>query len=233
MKRGYLIVGGIILAVALIAAIPYITDVVQYLISDELLDRLKGLIEWAGPYGAVALMFVQLLQVVVAIIPGEPVEVLAGAMLGPVYGTIFCLVGLLVGNAIIFSIVRKFGRSWLQRQRFYKKIENMPYLSNTPSLKRTIFLIYLIPATPKDLLIYACALTSIELRDFLIITTISRLPSVLTSALIGSNLYKGNLNITVVMLVITVILAVAGLIFHEYRYGTRLKHNKNSDKCAD
>lgn len=49
------------------------------------------------------------LQVLVAIIPGEPLEIAGGYAFGAVWGTVLCLLGAFLGSAAVFAVVRKWG----------------------------------------------------------------------------------------------------------------------------
>lgn len=219
MKKRYL-VGITIIGILVICLVPYMSGLMKLLISPELISTLKKFVDWAGAYGIVVVFLLQILQVIVAIIPSEPVEIIAGAMLGPVYGPILCFVGLFVANAIVFLVVRHFGREWLRKQKIYEKLEKMPYFSNSYKLKRTIFVLYLIPATPKDIFVYACALTNIGTLDFLLLSTLPRIPSIVSSTLMGSNLLGGNFLLTAIIFAITLVFGLFGIAYHDHKYGS-------------
>ena len=67
---------------------------------------------WVDSHGILGrLVFVAMvvIQVLVAFIPGEPVELLAGYAFGAVEGSLLTLAGFLLGSWIVFSLVRRFG----------------------------------------------------------------------------------------------------------------------------
>ena len=59
--------------------------------------------------GWLIFLVVQILQVVVAMIPGEPIEICAGLLYGPVWGTLSCMLGILIGSLIVYALVKKLG----------------------------------------------------------------------------------------------------------------------------
>lgn len=73
-------------------------------------------------YGTMALLGIQILQIVIAFIPGEPVEIIAGAILGTVDGLFICLLGCVIASSIVFSISKQYGRKIL---RFFFKEETI------------------------------------------------------------------------------------------------------------
>ena len=52
---------------------------------------------------------VMALQVVLAFLPGEPVELLCGYLFGTIGGMAVCVIGSMIGSALIFLLVRKLG----------------------------------------------------------------------------------------------------------------------------
>ena len=77
------------------------------------LSAIEGFIEDFGVLSIFALLFIQILQIIVALIPGEVVEFAAGALFGPVWGTLICMLGILLGQWLIFTIVIRWGNSVL------------------------------------------------------------------------------------------------------------------------
>ena len=65
-------------------------------------EMYKNEVENMGISGWFIMLGIQAAQVVFAIIPGEPVEVLSGLLFGAIPGLILCLLGIFIG-AIEFS----------------------------------------------------------------------------------------------------------------------------------
>ena len=62
-----------------------------------------------GVWGMAAYAGMVFLQVLVAIIPGEPLEIAGGYAFGAVWGTVLCLLGSVLGSVAVFAVVRKWG----------------------------------------------------------------------------------------------------------------------------
>ena len=162
-----------------------------------------------GVWGALTFLGMMFLQVVVAIIPGEPLEIGAGYAFGFWEGTALCLLGIFLGSAVVFLLVRRFGTHLVEVFFDKEKIRSLKFLQESKKRDLLIFLVMFIPGTPKDLLSYFAGLTDIKLGRWLLITTVARIPSVITST-VGGNAV-GEQNYLFAILVFAGTLAVSGL----------------------
>ena len=194
---------------------------VMILISIFLYEPFMGLIEFLkanknifinnGLLGYLVFSLVVCLQVVVAILPGEPVEICAGFIFGGVNGLFCCLLGSVFASCIIYVIVRTLKRSMASNELVLK------YLNDSKQLPFTIFMLFFIPGTPKDIITYVVPLTKMKLLDFITISSVARIPSIISSTLAGATLESGNLNLTIMIFIITGILSLIGLYFYNLR----------------
>ena len=187
-------------------------------------DMLWNFIDQMGIWGVVLFMGIQLLQIIVAILPGEPVELAAGMLYGTFGGLFICLAGVLLGSSIIFSIVRRLGRPFVHRFVNENSLKKYAFLQDAQKLDTLIFIMFLIPGTPKDALTYICPLTPISVPRFLILSTFARLPSVISSTFAGANFARGNLWGTAAILVCTSIIGLLG-IRYEKRFTEKLNRS--------
>ena len=81
---------------------------------EENLQRLQDFVAEHWIAGALIFMGVCVVQVVIALIPGEAVEIAAGVIFGSLWGTVLCLVGITLGSVIVILLVRKFGRKFVE-----------------------------------------------------------------------------------------------------------------------
>lgn len=219
-KRTISVVLAVLAFVAItVAAVP----VMRYMIQPEFILWLEGWVEQAGIWGVGLLLLVQMAQILVAVIPGEPVEVVAGAMYGTFGGLAICLAGILIASAAIFAVVRHLGRDRLSRTKLYPKLMEYDFLKNVQKLQAMVFLLYLIPGTPKDILVYVCALTAISMRSFLAISTLARIPSVITSTMAGASFADGNHLLTLAIFIATGAAGLLGIYYHNKRFGKQVK----------
>ena len=94
--------------------------------------------------------------------------------------------------------------------RMYKK---QPQLPDEQSEKAdlVIFLVFLIPGTPKDMLTYVVGMTRVSLKRFLWLSTLARVPSVLSSTLIGSSVIQGEGETALILMLVTGLLGILGI----------------------
>jgi len=179
---------------------------------------------WIAKYGIMGrFMFIGImaLQIIIAWLPGEPLELGAGYAFGFWEGSLLCMIGIVAGSVIVFLMVRHFGRHFVTLFFPVKKIENLPILKDTKRLTLICFIIFAIPGTPKDILTYCVGLTPMKLSSWLFISGIARIPPVITSTLCGSALGEQHYTLAVVGFVISILLSLFGLILYR-RLGKRL-----------
>lgn len=151
-------------------------------------EELRSFLDSYGWKGYLILLGLQCLQVFIALIPGEVVELGAGYAYGAIEGTLICLVGVAVSSALIFLLVKKVGVTLVEIFFPREKIQQLRFINSENKLKRVVFLLFFIPGTPKDILTYFIGLTDMRLSDFLLITLTARIPSLVSSTISGQML---------------------------------------------
>ena len=182
--------------------------------------------EWVSSYGFLGkLIYVGMviIQVIFAVIPGEPLEIGGGYAFGALEGTILCLIGITIGSMIVFALVRTIGVMVVEIFYPIEKIRSLKFLQNTERFNVVTYIIFFMPGTPKDLLTYFIGLTDMKWQTWLFITFFSRIPSVLTSTLSGSALGQENYLTAIIVLVITILLSIIGIVIYHI---VCKKHNK-------
>ena len=96
-----LIVLIMIIAILLIATI-YMIPIMKKINTPEGQIAFKEKIQNSGIIGVLILFGLELAQVVLAILPGEPIEILAGICFGTIWGTIFLII--LIINSLMYII---------------------------------------------------------------------------------------------------------------------------------
>lgn len=177
-------------------------------------DSFRDYIRSFGPAGWLVLLGLQFLQVFVALIPGELLETGAGYAFGPVWGTLICYAGVAMASALVFLLTRRFGVKLVEVFISREKINQLSFLRTERKRNTLVFLLFLIPGTPKDLLTYFVGLTDMKLGSFLLISLIARLPSVLSSTAGGHLLGEGNYVGALWLYGITGAVSVAGLLIY-------------------
>ena len=107
-----------------------------------------------------------------------------------------------------------------------EKIEKSKLFQNPQTIRYILFILFFIPGTPKDLLTYIAALLPIKPTEFILISTLARFPSVISSTLAGASLLKGNWKLSLIIYGVTfAIVAVVVLIMR------KLDKNKITDEA--
>lgn len=179
-------------------------------------------IEGRGILGILAFAGMNILQVVFAVIPGGPFEIGAGYAFGVVRGTLLCDISMTVGSILIFLFVRRFGMRFVELFVSREKIDSVHILKSSRRSESIIFLLFLIPGTPKDLLSYLIGLTDMKLSHWIFICAVGRFPAIFLSVLSGNALNQSNYLTVIVMLVLMILLSICGYFFYR-------SHNKNEE----
>ncbi|MCX7874508.1 MAG: TVP38/TMEM64 family protein [Caldimicrobium sp.] len=152
---------------------------------------LRDLIQKNPLWGALLFVILQAIQVVVAPLPGEVTGFMAGFLFGAPLGFLLSTTGILIGSTIAFLIVRSFRRHFLRKYELhptYIKIKRIFKRYGLPG----VFILYLIPGFPKDILNYFVGFMPITFRSFIIVSTLGRAPGTLALAIQGDVVYGGH-----------------------------------------
>lgn len=167
-----------------------------------------------GIWGRIAFIGMMIFQVIIALVPGEPLEIGAGYAFGAVEGTMLCIIGITLGSVIVFSLVKKLGFRFVELFFSIEKIKSLKILKSSKKRKILMVLVFLLPGTPKDLITYFAGLTDIKVADFIILAAFARLPSVITSTIGGSALGVAEYKTAIIVFAITVLLSFIGLLIY-------------------
>jgi uncharacterized membrane protein YdjX (TVP38/TMEM64 family) len=151
-------------------------------------EEFQSFLETFGWKGRFILLGLQFLQVIIAFIPGEVVELGAGYAYGAVEGTLICMAGVAASSSLIFLLTKKVGIGLVETFISREKISELRFINSEYKLKRLVFLLFFIPGTPKDVLTYFVGLTNLRLSQFLSLSLIARIPSVVSSTVCGQML---------------------------------------------
>lgn len=209
-----------IIAIASIAVLLGLFAVVGYFVGRPLVKMaenpgaFRDWVDSKNMWGRLLMMGIMALQVIVALIPGEPFELGAGYAFGAFEGTILCLVGAAAASALIFSLVKRYGRRFVELFVDTGKIDSWAFMKNEQNLDILVLILFLIPGTPKDILVYLTGLTKMSLGRFLIITTLARIPSVLSSTIAGSLVNSQKYSVAGIVYGVTLLVSLICVFFY-------------------
>ena len=177
-------------------------------------ERFRQWVDAQGVWAPLLFTGMVILQVIVAVIPGEPLEIAAGYAFGAVEGTLLCVLGTFIGGMLVFLLVRRFGLRAVEVFFPEEKLRRLRFLHNERRLARGAFVIFFLPGTPKDVLCYFVGLTPMPLRTWALISAVARLPSIVTSTVGGDALGMGNYTFAVIVFTATLAVSGLGLLFY-------------------
>ena len=171
----------------------------------EFKEKIKSL----GFRGLLLLFGLQILQILIVILPGEPFEVVAGMCYGTLGGALFITISVFITTTIVFFTVKKLGKKYLYNFFKKEKVDKMmksKLLSSEKNLEIILSILFVLPASPKDLLVYIGGLLPVKPTRFILISTFVRLPSVITSTMVGANITNGNWKTSILIYLITFVI---------------------------
>ena len=195
---------------ALLVAIAtcFVAQKLDKLSSDPLL--FKNWIQSFGFWGKLVFVCLASVQVLLVAVPGGPVQIAAGYAFGIVEGTILCVIGIQIGSTIAFLLARYLGTRVLDLFFSHKEIESVSFFQKIKRLDVLVFICFLIPGAPKDLLTYFCGMTKLSFKKFILITTFARLPSIIISVISGNAILEQEYTLAIIVLASLAICSVAG-----------------------
>lgn len=199
----------VILAGLTVALIP----LARLLMSDNGMEKFHKILESYKYSSVFVFLLVQAVQVVVVLIP--PVQIVGGMLFGSILGSVFSVVGLWLGSAVVFFFVKLTGKPLVEAIISKKNFKKFSFLEDTERVTVILFVLYLIPGTPKDALTYLVPLTKIDIKTFLFAVLPARIPSIVITAFFGSSIYRENYAMALVFAIIIAVFAILGFVFRE------------------
>jgi uncharacterized membrane protein YdjX (TVP38/TMEM64 family) len=190
---------------------PYIRKLGDPVVQEEFKKWLNSL----GILGYLVIITIQIVQIVIAFIPGEPVEVLAGVMYGGLGGLLICLIGCVIASTGVFLLSKKLGTAFTEKMFDKEHLDKFTFLKDSRKLEMVVFVLFLIPGTPKDMLTYIVGTTPMRLFQFLLISTVARIPSIISSTLIGSSIRNCQWGLMILIFALTAAVGVLGIIYKD------------------
>lgn len=174
-------------------------------------EEFRDFIQSYGAMGIFVALGIQIIQVFIALIPGEFVEIGVGYAYGWFYGTLLSLAGVAISSSFIFLLVKKYGIRFVEIFVSTDKINQLKFIRSEEKLRFITFLVFFIPGTPKDLLTYFIGLTRMSLKEFLTLTLFARIPSVASSTVGGNLIVEGRYLGAALLFIVTAVISIGGI----------------------
>jgi len=211
--RKMLWVLAIILFVAFCAAVGWFVGVPMVRLAGEP-EKFRAWVDSFGVWGRLIFVGMVFLQVLVALIPGEPLELAAGYVFGVVEGSLLAMAGILLGSFMVFLLVKRLGPKFVAVFFPEREMKRLSFLKNPKKAKVLAFILMTIPGTPKDLLSYFAGLTPLTVPQWLGIVALSRIPSLLTSTVSGGLAGTENYQLSAIVFAFTLVISGIGVLYY-------------------
>jgi uncharacterized membrane protein YdjX (TVP38/TMEM64 family) len=165
-----------------------------------------------GAFAPLVYVLFCIVQVIVAVIPGEPIEIMGGVLFGTWGGLACSVIGTFIGTVIVYMLVSKYGQKLvfavIPQDKWQKLWNKFKITENPRNLEILVFILFLTPGTPKDALTYIIPLTKISRKRYFLLATFARIPSIVTSTFVGASLGNGNIKMSIAVFAATAVLGL-------------------------
>lgn len=212
----YAVGAGIILTLFLVLYLTVGKSLTAF-VSDT--DSFKQWLDSYNGLSAAVFVFIRAFQTVIKIIPAEPLEIASGYAFGTFGGLALCSLGSFLGSLVIVMLSRFFGAKFVNAFINEEQINQLKIISDKNNQRLFLIVFYLIPGTPKDIFTYIAGTLKINLVEFFVITTLARIPSIITSTICGAQISEKNyITALIVFLLTGLVTAICTFAYKKYNY---------------
>lgn len=182
---------------------------------EKVINDIENMLTKYGSWAWLILLFLMILQVVFAVLPNGPFEMIAGIMYGPFKGILIALAGATLGALIVILLVKAFGKGFAGLFVNLKDGHKYKLLNDEKRCLVVMFGLLIIPGIPKDFLAFLVPFTKIKTWKFLIINLIARTPVTIFSVLFGDSIRSGNYALSISLGIVALIIGLICIIFNK------------------
>ena len=183
-----------------------------------------------GIFAPLLFVLLQVIQVVIAVIPGGPVPIIGGVLFGEWGALALCLAGFFLGTVLVYYLVQWVGKPLVDRFVSEKHFQKFDFLKNGKRLELIVFLVFLLPGLPKDALTYLVSFDSeIKPLHLFLLTTLGRAPTTALTIFAWKNLWDGNYKMALIFLAAMIVLCAAGFVVKK-KIDARAKRRAEKEK---
>lgn len=170
-------------------------------------EQARDMLLELGFRGYFTIALLSMLQVLIAFLPAEPVQVVAGISFGFWLGTLWCAVGVLIGNTVIFLLYKFYGDG--MRRYFVKNLHiNFEKASSSKVFAAVIIILYLLPAIPYGMICFLAASVGMKYHRYITLTMLGSLPSIVIGVALGNIAMSHSWELSLALFVVLLVLIV-------------------------
>lgn len=231
IKRVLAVIACILVAAAFVFCYLKYGKQLYYLLRDaehirEFLSRFNG-------FDRFVFVALRTLQTVVKLFPAAPLEIGSGVLYGTWGGLLLCFIGTELGTVIIIALTKLFGRRLVNLFIPIEKVDSLKFLQDKKMVYRTLFVIYLLPGAPKDTVTYAAALTDIDMKKFFILTSLARIPAILSSTWCGDKIMGENFELAIIIFGASLALTLVCSLVYKKVVGNKAENKTDENNAAE
>lgn len=224
----------VLIIIMCIDLIPLMKNVAAHISNEKVV---VSVINNYGLKGILILISLEALQIISVVFPAIPIQILAGLTFGIFYGLLICIAGSLIGNTIVFVLVRQlkltFNFKFLTHEPKKSKSKwDFSFVRDAENVTMLAFLLFLIPGVPNGILPYIFANTKITLLRYLLCALTAGTPSIFLSILVGERIAKGDVFTAVLISGIVVFISIVVLLMRK-RLIVFLEKRSNKSKVIE
>ncbi len=145
-------------------------------------QAMEGLVRKAGPWGPIAYIALYFVAPLF-LLPGSPLTIASGVLFGPIWGTLYTIIGATGGACLSFLAARYLGADWVERKA-WGKLGRIKAGIEKEGWKFVV-LLRLVPVVPFNLLNILLGLTRIRLSVFAVTSFFAMLPGTAAYVYLG------------------------------------------------
>ena len=179
-------------------------------------ERIQALVTTFGVAAPLIFIIFQILQVLLAPVPGEATGFIGGYLFGTVPGFLYSTIGLTAGSLINFTVGRFLGKHYVRKLIPADKLMRFDTILKHQGII-VLFILFIIPGFPKDYLCFFLGLSTLPLKVFILLAAIGRMPGTFLLSLQGQFLFEQMYGLLSLVLGLSFV-----LVFFAYRYRDNL-----------
>lgn len=201
--------------------------------TEEGLTGLKNFVDEMGFLGVLILFSIQVIQIVIPFLPGQFIELTVGALYSPVMAILILSLGLAVATIIIYYLGKWIGRPFISLFLSEENEQKYSFLKNSKKMELVFFILFLIPGTPKDILIFFLPLLNLKLNRFIILSIIARIPGWILDVYMGHSFFEKNYTLLMIILILMILIGIFGYIYKDKIMNYLKKESKNDENSIN
>jgi uncharacterized membrane protein YdjX (TVP38/TMEM64 family) len=171
--------------------------------------ELRTIIRSFGFLSPLVLIGLQAIQVVVAPVPGQVLAVVAGYLYGAWLGTLYNMIGIMIGSTVAFWLARRYGRSYVETIVHDETLAVFDALEDT-QVRIVLLASFLIPGLPDDVICFIGGLTRLPLWQLVALAVVGRAPGFFLVNVLGGFIETGRFDVALILGVVLLVLSAAG-----------------------